>query len=97
MAGAAPNLPMAGAYEVFAWRSGTPNHDQYQRALIHIHPTWRAGHSIPDLCESGGRGRTMEQPGIQLRLHGLRERVALFEEDRSRLATLGGELAAAAW
>ena len=34
-----PELPRAGAYEVFAWWCGDPNHDQSQRALIHIHPT----------------------------------------------------------
>lgn len=34
-----PELPRAGAYEVFAWWCGDPNHDQSQRALIQIHPT----------------------------------------------------------
>ena len=34
-----PELPMAGAYEVFAWWCGDPNHDQSQRALIQVHPT----------------------------------------------------------
>ena len=34
-----PELPVAGAYEVFAWWCGDPNHDQSQRALIKIYPT----------------------------------------------------------
>jgi len=34
-----PELPMAGAYEVFAWWCGDPNHDQSQRALIEVCPT----------------------------------------------------------
>ena len=33
-----PELPMAGAYEVFAWWCGDPNHDQSQRALIQVYP-----------------------------------------------------------
>ena len=33
-----PELPVAGAYEIFAWWCGDPNHDQSQRALIQIHP-----------------------------------------------------------
>ncbi|TEU14949.1 MAG: hypothetical protein E3J21_14520 [Anaerolineales bacterium] len=41
---------------------------------------------------------TFETPdGMKLRLYGLGERVELSEEDRSRLATLGAELAAAVW
>lgn len=34
-----PELPIAGAYEIFAWWCGDPNHDQSQQALIHIYPT----------------------------------------------------------
>jgi len=34
-----PELPVAGAYEVFAWWCGDPNHDQSQRARIEIYPT----------------------------------------------------------
>ncbi len=32
-----PHLPMAGAYEVFAWWCGDPDHDRSQRACIQIH------------------------------------------------------------
>ncbi len=39
MAYVQPELPVAGAYEVFAWWCGDPNHDQSQRVLIQIHPT----------------------------------------------------------
>ena len=34
-----PELPVAGAYEIFAWWCGDPNHDQSQRMLIQIYPT----------------------------------------------------------
>lgn len=34
-----PELPLAGAYEVFAWWCGDPNHDQSQRARIEIYLT----------------------------------------------------------
>ncbi len=34
-----PDLPLAGAYEVFAWWCGDPNHDQSQRAQIQVYPT----------------------------------------------------------
>jgi len=34
-----PELPLAGAYEVFAWWCGDPNHDQARRATIAIHQT----------------------------------------------------------
>jgi len=34
-----PELPVGGAYEIFAWWCGDPNHDQSQRALIQIYPT----------------------------------------------------------
>ncbi len=34
-----PELPLTGAYEIFAWWCGDPNHDQSQRVLIQIHPT----------------------------------------------------------
>lgn len=34
-----PELPMAGAYEVFAWWCGDPNHDQSERVLIQIYQT----------------------------------------------------------
>ncbi|MFQ5814593.1 MAG: hypothetical protein ACE5I2_15545, partial [Anaerolineae bacterium] len=41
---------------------------------------------------------TFQTPdGIRMQLYGLGERVKLSEEDRSRLATLGGELAASVW
>jgi hypothetical protein len=34
-----PELPAAGAYEVFAWWCGDPNHDQSRRARIQIYQT----------------------------------------------------------
>lgn len=34
-----PELPVAGAYEIFAWWCGDPNHDQSQRVRIQIYPT----------------------------------------------------------
>jgi hypothetical protein len=34
-----PELPVAGAYEVFAWWCGDPNHDQSERVLIQIYQT----------------------------------------------------------
>ncbi len=34
-----PELPSPGAYEVFAWWCGDPNHDQSQRMLIQVYPT----------------------------------------------------------
>ncbi len=34
-----PELPVPGAYEVFGWSCGDPNHDQSQRMLIQIYPT----------------------------------------------------------
>lgn len=36
---ARPALPVAGAYEIFAWWCGDPDHNQSQRALIQIYPT----------------------------------------------------------
>jgi hypothetical protein len=40
-----PALPEAGAYEVFAWWCGDPNHDQSRRALVRIYST--RGQSVP--------------------------------------------------
>ncbi len=34
-----PDLPVDGAYEIFGWWCGDPNHDQSQRARIQIYPT----------------------------------------------------------
>ena len=34
-----PELPVNGAYEIFAWWCGDPNHDQSRRALIQVYPT----------------------------------------------------------
>lgn len=34
-----PSLPIAGAYEVYAWWCGDPNGDQAERAQIQVYPT----------------------------------------------------------
>jgi hypothetical protein len=52
-----PELPASGAYEVFAWWCGDPNHDQAQRAGIQIYPTVRRVATYPvyvNLQENAG-------------------------------------------
>ncbi len=57
-----PDLPMAGAYEVFAWWCGDPNHDQSQRALIQVYPA--VGRTAPyeiyvNLQENAGQWNSL--------------------------------------
>jgi hypothetical protein len=72
-----PGLPIAGAYEVFAWWCGDPNHDQSQRARIQVHPA--EGEGAPqdvyvNLQENPGRWNSLGvyylDGGSSLSVHG---------------------------
>jgi hypothetical protein len=57
-----PQLPTAGAYEVFAWWCGDPNHDQSQRARIEVYPTTGFVATFPvyvNLQEDAGRWNSL--------------------------------------
>jgi hypothetical protein len=57
-----PELPASGAYEVFAWWCGDPNHDQARRARMQVYPT--VGRVAPhqvyvNLQENAGRWNSL--------------------------------------
>jgi hypothetical protein len=57
-----PELPMAGAYEVFAWWCGDPNHDQARRVTVQIYQTVGkiAPHQVHvNLQEDAGRWNSL--------------------------------------
>jgi len=57
-----PELPVSGAYEIFAWWCGDPNHDQSRRARIQIYPTVGRVSTYPvyvDLQENAGRWNSL--------------------------------------